>query len=106
MRPLSPLTISISPSATALSCPGMTSDAVTYHATVGGGSGVNAIAWTGNPTLSCSGSDCLINPSDSTFCYSQSLFATVTDANALCGSKDSQSQTYTKVTSVTATNNP
>jgi len=34
------------------------------------------------------------------------LFATVTDANALCGSKDSTAQTYTKVTSVTATNLP
>jgi len=106
VRPLSPLTITLTPSATGLSCPGMTSDAVTYHATVGGGSGVNTITWTGNPALSCSGADCLIDPSDSTFCYSQTLFATVTDANALCGSKASTTQTYTKVTSVTATNLP
>ena len=106
VTPFSPLTISISPSATGLSCPGMTSDAVTFHATVGGGSGSFTLAWTGNPLLSCSGSDCLIEPGASTFCFSQSLFATVTDANALCGSKNSQTQTYTKVTSVTATNNP
>jgi hypothetical protein len=105
VTPLSPLTISISPSATALSCPGMSSDAVTYHATVGGGSGANTVTWTGNPALSCSGLDCVINPSDSTFCFSQSLFATVTDLNPLCAGKDSQTQTYTKVTSVTATNN-
>ena len=106
VTPLSPLTISISPSATGLSCPAMTTDAVTYHATVGGGSGVNTVSWTGNPALSCSGSDCLIDPSDATFCFTESLFATVTDANALCAGKDSQTQTYTKVTSVTATNNP
>ncbi len=106
VTPLSPLAIRISPSATGVSCPGMTSDAVTYHATVSGGSGVNTISWTGNPALSCSGADCLIDPSDSAFCHAQSLFATVTDANALCGSKDSTAQTYTKVTSVTATNLP
>ena len=36
----------------------------------------------------------------------QRLLKSVTDANALCAGKDSQTQTYTKVTSVTATNNP
>src|SRR5216683_623530 len=106
VTPFSRLTITLTPSATGLSCPGMTSDAVTYHATVGGGSGVNTITWTGSPAIICSGSNCLIDPSDSNFCAAQTLFATVTDANALCGSKASTTQTYTKVTSVTATNLP
>ncbi len=103
VRPFSPLAITLTPSQTGLSCPGMTSDAVTYHATVSGGSGVNAVAWSGNPAVTCSGLDCVIDPSDSLFCAAQTLFATVTDGNLLCGSKASTTQTYTKVTSVTAT---
>jgi hypothetical protein len=107
VRPFSPLAISISPSATGLSCPGMTSDAVNFTATVSGGSGSNTITWTGNPALSCSpGANCLVDPSDSTFCFAQSLHATVTDGNALCGSKDSNSLTYSKVTSVSVTATP
>ena len=111
VTPFSPLAIAIAPNAGPQSCPGMSSDAVNFHATVSGGSGSFALAWSGSPALTCANgsngtADCLVDPDNSAFCAAQTLHATVTDALAICGSKDSQNQTYAKVTTVTVTNGP
>jgi hypothetical protein len=98
-----PLTISLAPDNTSASCPSMSSDAITYSATVTGGSGTATVSWTGSPAVSCSGSACIIDPSDATFCYVQSLSATANDP--VCGSAVSETETYSKITQVQASNN-
>jgi hypothetical protein len=80
----------------------MTTDAIAYTATVSGGDGQYSYAW--NPA-SCSGTTCVVNPSDSAFCYSQNLNVTVDDGNALCAARASETETYAKVTVVNATDN-
>jgi len=80
----------------------MSSDAVTYAATVSGGDGNYSYAWNGVP---CAGTQCLVDPSDSAFCVAISFNLTVDDGS-FCALKTSETETYTKTTTVTATNNP
>jgi hypothetical protein len=101
-RPYDPITVSIAPSADPMSCPSMTTDAVTYWATVSGGDGSYSYAWTG---ASCSGPSCLIDPADNNYCADASLYVTVDDGSPLCPAATSETETYSKVTTVTWSNN-
>lgn len=98
--PYAPLGVSLAPTAPAPVCEAMSSDAVTYAAHVTGGSGNVSFAWNGP---GCTGASCTVDPPDNVFCTSVSLSVTANDA--LCGSATSETETYTKVTTVTATNN-
>lgn len=98
----SPLGISLSLQAAAQSCPSMSSDAVTYAANVTGGTGQNSIAWSG---ASCSGASCTVDPLDSNFCSSGTLQATVSDTSGVCPPANSEVETFSKVTIVTASDN-
>lgn len=100
--PLAPLTVHIAPVAAPPMCPMMSSDAVTYASSVTGGNGSYVYTWNG---ASCAGSSCSIDPPDSTFCYSKSLNVSVADTSGLCPPATSESETYSKLTTVTATNN-
>ncbi len=99
--PYAPIVVHIAPTAPAPVCP-MTSDAVTYSPTVSGGDGNYSYTWNG---AACAGSQCTINPSDSEFCVAQQFSLTVDDGSPLCPAATSETETYTKVTTVTATNN-
>ncbi len=88
--PYLPIAVRITPSSGSLTCPSMTTDAITYTATVSGGDGQYSFAW---------------NPADSAFCYSQNLNVTVDDGDALCSARASETETYAKVTVVNATDN-
>jgi hypothetical protein len=102
---LAPLDVSLSLAAAAQTCPTMTSDAATYNAVPSGGKPPYSYAWTG---ATCSGSSCTIDPADSTFCASASVYVTLTDSSSgdsLCASKQSETENYTKVTTVTASDN-
>jgi len=95
--------VSLAPTAVAPSCPTMTNDSVTYQATVTGGSGNFSYSWSG-ATL-CSGTSCTIDPIATTYCDSVSISLTVTDSEGLCGAGVSETETYTKITTITASNN-
>ncbi len=99
--PYAPIVVHIAPTAPAPVCP-MSSDAVTYAATVSGGDGNYSYSWNG---AACAGSQCVIDPNDSEFCASQLFSLTVDDGTPLCPPATSETETYTKVTIVTATNN-
>lgn len=99
VTPYSPLGISLALIAQPLACPAMSSDAATYQATATGGSGSYSILWS-DPF--CTGTNCIINPGDSTFCYSQSLTATASDTNGVCPPVTSAPATYSKTTTVNA----
>jgi hypothetical protein len=104
--PYAPLHIDISPDATALSCPigGPNGDAVTYTAAVTGGDGNYNITWSGD--VACApGMSCTVNPDDAVFCAELSLYASVADGSGLCAAADSETETYSKVTIITATDN-
>jgi len=93
--------VHIAPQAAAPVCP-MDSTAVTYAAQISGGSGNFSYAWFGH--AGCAGqSSCTIHPEDSVFCHSESTNLTVTDP--VCGAQVSETETYSKQTVVTATNN-
>ena len=102
--PFSPIQVHLALVAPAPVCPAMNNDGddVTYQAIVSGGSGVYSLAWNG---AACSGFACTIDPSDSTFCYSQNLSVTASDTSALCPAANSETETYSKITTVTATDN-
>jgi hypothetical protein len=102
--PQSPIQVNLALVAPAPVCPAMNTDGddVTYQATVSGGTGTYTLAWNG---AACSGSACTIDPSDSTFCHSQSVFVTASDDSALCPAATSETETYSKVTTVTGTDN-
>lgn len=97
-----PIVVHIDRTAPAPACPSMTSDAVTYAANVSGGDGSYSYTWNG---ATCSGAQCVIDPSDSNFCFSQSFSLTVDDGSPLCPPATSETETYSKVTIVTATDN-
>jgi hypothetical protein len=96
-----PLSISLDLDDGSLSCP-MDSDAVTYTANVSGGTGASSVSWTG---ASCAGASCTLDPSDSDFCASYEISATVSDDLGLCASATSETETYSKQTTVNASNN-
>lgn len=99
--PYAPLAVVLNLTGSPQQCPTMSSDAVTYSAAATGGTGVYAITWT---VPGCSGAQCIIDPSDSLFCTSQSVQAMVNDSSSgLCDPASSEVETYTKVTTVTAT---
>ncbi|HYX92970.1 MAG TPA: hypothetical protein VE782_15495, partial [Myxococcaceae bacterium] len=87
-------------------CPGVLSDSVEYVAHPAGGSGEYALAWNG---AGCAGTMCTIDPPDDAFCFSQSFSVTVTDtdpvAARLCPAAISETETYSKLTLIDATDN-
>jgi hypothetical protein len=99
--PYAPLVVHIAPDSAAPVCP-MQSTAVTYSGQITGGSGNFSYGWAGH--AECAGqTSCTIHPADSVLCHSESTSLTVTDA--VCGSQVSETETYSKQTVVTATNN-
>jgi hypothetical protein len=99
---LAPITVSISPDASSLTCQGIDSsgDDITYSTTVSGGKAPYTYSWTG-----CSGSasTCTYNPADSDFCVDTDIWVTVDDSSSLCPAVSSNKQTYHKETTVTST---
>lgn len=100
VAPLAPLAINLSITAQPDACPAMVSDAVTYQANPSGGTGSYDLSWS-DPL--CSGTSCIVDPTDSTFCFSQNLTATASDPSGVCPSVTSAPATYTKTTTVNAT---
>jgi hypothetical protein len=98
-----PLHVDLQAGGAAQSCPGMTSDAATFAVAVTGGSGNYSYAWSG---CSSTTNSCSIDPGAINYCASQAVSVLVTDALAICGSKPSQTQTYSKVTIIGLTSNP
>ncbi len=104
--PLAPLAVTIAPSATSLTCPSMTTDAVTYTATPSGGNGLYSYLWSGS--LSCSSGGgindnfCGLNPPDQNFCDKETVQVQLSDSSGICLSANSNIGNYTKVTIVTA----
>lgn len=100
-------TIDIAPDAASASCPGITSDAITYTASVTGGDGVNSISWILPTGVSCTNANptttCTIG--NQGFCASIPIKATV-GASGGCAAATSEEETYTKQTSVSSTNLP
>ena len=94
-----PLSVSLTRSSEVPVCSG---DAVTYTAVVDGGNGNAELSWNG---VDCTGSSCEINPDDSLMCTDVSLSVTVTDPTGACVPATSETETYSKVTTVTATDN-
>lgn len=97
-----PLGVTLTLTTAAQSCPSMTSDGVTYTANVTGGTGSSSIAWSG---ATCSGATCTIDPGAATYCASASLSASVSDTMGLCPPATSETETYSKVTVITASDN-
>jgi hypothetical protein len=84
-------------------CPGVTSDEATFAIAVSGGSGAYSYTWSG---CSSTTNSCTVDPGATNYCADQSVSVLVTDALALCGSKQSQTQSYSKITTITLTSNP
>jgi hypothetical protein len=107
-----PIDVTITRDAAPQTCPSMTSDAVTFLGTPSGGSGDYVLEWedgSGAALGVCAATtSCTIDPADGTFCFSQTLKLKVSDLNfgtTSCAAKTSNSYTYGKVTTVTATAN-
>lgn len=100
--PYAPLQVSLGLNGAALSCPSLSTDAVTYDAAPSGGNGDYSLSWIGQ---TCSGSSCTIDPSDSNFCASETVQVQVTDSSGLCSAATSEQETYEKVTTITASDN-
>ena len=92
----------MAPSSAGGTCPGLTSDAVTYNATVGGGDGQYTLVWSdGN----CFGGRCTIQPPPGSLCYTQNISVQVTDRSGVCDAATSETEVYVKITSISATDN-
>jgi hypothetical protein len=107
------ISVDIAPSAQSAVCsgdpPSLASDALTYTATVSGGSGSHTLAWTidGSSASGCSGTTCEVNPPDGTFCASHDIYVTATDTgNVGCTNAQSETEQYLKQTSVSSTDKP
>jgi hypothetical protein len=105
---LGAVNVNITPSATSLVCSadaGAFSDAVTYTANPTGGTGTFTYAWTGTTCTegTQTGTTCTINPADNDFCPVVKVKVTVNSGT--CAAQTSEEETYTKLTTVTATNN-
>jgi hypothetical protein len=101
--PFAPLIVNLVASGTGAMCPGITEDSVTYTAVGSGGDGAYSFTWNG---AECSGTACTIDPADATFCHDQSVSVTLSDGSGLCAATTSETETYKKVTVVTASDNP
>ena len=100
--PLAPLSIHLVPSSESMTCPAMATDAVAYAALPTGGDGRYAITWSG---ASCTGTSCTVDPANDSWCVGPlELSATVTDGSGICAAATSETESYTKTTTVTATN--
>lgn len=97
---LQQLSVQLSLQGQAPVCP-MTNDGVTYDVVVSGGDGQYSYTWNGQ---SCSGTSCTLD-SDGAFCAEQTVSVTVSDNSGMCVPATSETETYTKVTTVTATDN-
>jgi hypothetical protein len=80
----------------------MTSDAVTYNATVSGGDGAYTYTWTG---AGCAGTSCTLAPPAGTFCHAQTIHVSVADGSGLCPAALSEDETYQKVTVINISDN-
>ncbi|NUP10161.1 MAG: hypothetical protein HOW73_29270 [Polyangiaceae bacterium] len=100
--PFAPLAVNLTKGAGGGSCPGISTDVITYTAHPSGGSGTYTLTWS---DTSCSGSTCTIDP-EGAFCHSDSLQVTVADDSGLCDEEDSETETYAKTTTVSASDNP
>jgi hypothetical protein len=98
----SPMHVNLALSGAAQACPTMADDGVRYDAVISGGSGNYSVVWNG---AACSGTSCVINPADGTFCDTQSFSATVSDDSGLCPAVTSETETYSKITMVNVTDN-
>lgn len=100
--PYAPIVVSLSPSSGGGTCPGLQSDAITYTASVSGGDGSYTYAWS-DPA--CVGIACTIAPPPNTLCFNKSIAVQVTDRAGVCGASNSETETYSKVTVISASNN-
>ncbi|MBI4508568.1 MAG: hypothetical protein HY698_02955 [Deltaproteobacteria bacterium] len=98
--PLAPLAASLRLVGTPQACPSMTSDQVTYEATATGGSGNYVYTWNGETT--CGGTTCTVDPPADAFCAEKWLSVTVTDPTGFCQGVTSETESYSKITLVTA----
>ncbi|MCC6752253.1 MAG: PKD domain-containing protein [Deltaproteobacteria bacterium] len=104
VRPLAPLAINLKPSAAPLTCDtSLSSDAATYVAYPSGGNGSYAVVWSGGGCAP--GTSCTIDPADNVFCTAVPVSASVSDTSGLCPSATSETELYTKTTTITVTNN-
>jgi hypothetical protein len=104
--------VNITPSADSLACSGnpaaLSSDAITYTAHPSDGTGSYSYEWyvDGSVVSSCTGATCDVDPADSTMCADHSIKVKITDTGAAsCGTKESETETYSKRTTVTSSNN-
>jgi hypothetical protein len=97
--PFDPLAVSLTLSGAAQTCPSMTTDAVTYTAVVSGGDGSYGYGWSNG---TCNGVSCAIDPDATNYCHDGTLSVQVTDGSGLCGAADSETESYSKVTIITA----
>ena len=72
------------------------------EAVVSGGDGNYGYTWNG---ISCSGATCTIDPAETNYCHDESISVSVGDGSGLCGSATSETETYSKVTIITASDN-
>lgn len=74
-----------------------------WSANVEGGNGNYTYSWNGIP---CTGSSCTIDPAGDELCVGPlSFYLNVSDDSGLCSSADSETESYEKVTTVTASDN-
>jgi hypothetical protein len=92
----SPIAVHLTPSATSATC----ADAITYSATITGGPASPILTWNG---ASCSGASCTVR--EAGFCGTRSLSLAVSDGSGICAAAASETETYTKVTTVSASDN-
>lgn len=101
--PYAPLHVDLTLTGSGATCPGIASDAVSYAPSPSGGNGAYSYTWNG---ATCSGASCTVDPAEATYCHDQTLSVTVMDGSGLCAAATSEPETYTKVTTVTASDNP
>lgn len=106
-RPLGPLNIDLNLNTTVLTCQnGLSDDAVTYGRSITGGNGTYIVTWDGGVGCAVDAGTCSINPPDSAFCATGSLSATVRDTSGLCPPVTSETENYSKITTINASDNP
>ena len=107
-HPLAPITVNITPGAASLACTdgndSSFSDSITYVAHPGGGDGAYTYAWSGC-VPSADGTSCVVDPNDSTFCADQDVQVVVDDGSTICAQQASETETYSKRTVVSSTDN-